>query len=62
MPTTYHALDAGFLKIHFADNTMLGMVFKTLPVRPEMTAAETCAKIARKFNIESPQRFCLYEV
>ncbi|PVD26166.1 hypothetical protein C0Q70_13835 [Pomacea canaliculata] len=49
----------GFLKIGFPDELRDTIIWKTLPVRPNMTTKDVCAMIAHKFKITNPQDYGL---
>ncbi|KAL8608291.1 hypothetical protein ACOMHN_042158 [Nucella lapillus] len=49
----------GFLKIAFPDKLRDTIVWKTLPVRPNMTTKDVCAMIAHKFKFTNPQDYGL---
>ncbi|KAL8619629.1 hypothetical protein ACOMHN_019684 [Nucella lapillus] len=49
----------GFLKIAFPDELRDTILWKTLPVRPNMTTKDVCAMIAHKFKITNPQDYGL---
>ncbi|KAK7477736.1 hypothetical protein BaRGS_00031024, partial [Batillaria attramentaria] len=49
----------GFLKIAFPDELRDSIIWKTLPVRPNMTTKDVCAMIAHKFKITNPQDYGL---
>lgn len=50
----------GFLKVAFPDEICDSIIWKTLPVRPNMTTRDVCAMIAHKFRITNPQDYDLY--
>ncbi|XP_070181044.1 protein sprint-like isoform X2 [Littorina saxatilis] len=49
----------GFLKIAFPDELRDTILWKTLPVRPNMTTKDVCSMIAHKFKITNPQDYGL---
>lgn len=50
----------GFLKIAIPDELRDTIVWRTLPVRPNMTTKDVCSMIAHKFKITNPQDYGLY--
>ncbi|KAL5008634.1 hypothetical protein ScPMuIL_014215 [Solemya velum] len=50
----------GFLKIAIPNELHDSILWKTLPVRPNMTTKDVCSLIAHKFRITNPQDYGLY--
>lgn len=50
----------GFLKIAIPDELRDSIIWKTLPVRPNMNTRDVCSMIAHKFKITNPQDYGLY--
>ncbi|CAG5124875.1 unnamed protein product [Candidula unifasciata] len=50
----------GFLKIAIPDELHGSIVWKTLPVRPNMNTRDVCAMVAHKFKITNPQDYGLF--
>ncbi|XP_022332135.2 protein sprint-like isoform X3 [Crassostrea virginica] len=50
----------GFLKVAIPDELRDSIIWKTLPVRPNMTTKDVCSMIAHKFRITNPQDYGLY--
>ncbi|XP_061172752.1 uncharacterized protein LOC133182059 [Saccostrea echinata] len=50
----------GFLKVAIPDELRDTIIWKTLPVRPNMNTKDVCSMIAHKFRITNPQDYGLY--
>ncbi|XP_052767431.1 uncharacterized protein LOC128208118 isoform X3 [Mya arenaria] len=50
----------GFLKIAIPDEQQDTIVWRTLPVRPNMTTRDVCGLIAHKYKFTNPQDYGLY--
>ncbi|XP_056021245.1 uncharacterized protein LOC130054716 isoform X3 [Ostrea edulis] len=50
----------GFLKVAIPDELRDSIIWKTLPVRPNMNTKDVCSMIAHKFRITNPQDYGLY--
>ncbi|XP_052827996.1 uncharacterized protein LOC106875870 [Octopus bimaculoides] len=50
----------GFLKVAFPDEFRDSIIWKTLPIRPNMTTKDVCAMIAHRFRITNPQDYGLF--
>ncbi|XP_041351460.1 uncharacterized protein LOC121370362 [Gigantopelta aegis] len=50
----------GFLKIAIPDEVRDSIIWKTLPVRPNMTTKDVCKIIAHKFKITTSQDYSLF--
>lgn len=52
----------GFLKIAIPDELRDSIIWKTLPVRPNMNTRDVCSMIAHKFKITNPQDYGFYYI